>query len=805
MKKLVLILSVTMMIAGIVMTAVAADTPLKVVQKFAKESIIGWNGNITFADVNGDGHKDMVARYSKSSKMIAGIWLWRGTKFSDSVDCSIDLGMVVETKVFAGDLNGDGKADLAFLSQYSNSNPPKVVWGRATWPKTISTADMLCGAVQDSSFESQGQYSSMAIADFNADGFADLCYQIQGNDTSGTYAGLYGSMLAVYYGGAPMDSIPDWVYKGGHAYTITGTSNTITPRYFSPWHMDVGDFNGDGYMDLLTSGWNAYSSISAYNFKGSLQSMFNCGSGLIFLGGPNFNTSPRPDVILMASDNWLKYTTAAQYLWLGYSVYNAGDVNGDMVDDVSLPGWYMDIALVFAGNKSWTKAASDANVLVVRDELLSYTKNRFDFAGYADQFGVDVMSIGDVNGDGLGDLAATRNFFGGYASEERGLRLFLTKAGKKGAMKVDYETADYIQVMPGSIDFDNDGVKEFLAYDANYALCVLKVNPVYIASVADVPNDQGGHVRVSFSSTVDNDVSKYPYFSIWRALPTDAIVVTGTRGIDAVTQGFTGKASMTTSANGTSYRWEWVKNVPAQLMGNYAADVPTLYDGTLSSSGKHMFMVVAHTGDPNVFYMSDADTGASVDNLAPAAPAPFQAQIQSGKAVLTWNANDEADLKQYLVFKSSTPGIPDNAPVYASTTSLNYTDPVALGDTPVYYVVKAQDVHGNVGPGSGEIRISLVGVELIDTSVPTDYTLSQNYPNPFNPTTTIEYALKQAGSVTLKVLNVLGEEIATIESGFRPAGRYSVSFDASRLASGVYLYQIRSGNFVDVKRMMLIK
>lgn len=806
MKHLVRIACLTVLIAGIVMTSAAADKTLTVLQKFTYENNIGANNGLVFADVNGDGHKDIVAQFvNNSKKSVAGIWLWRGTKFSDSVDCTIDLGLVTEEKLTAGDLNGDGIADLAFLSQYSSTNPPKVVFGRTTWPKTITTADLVCGPVKDSTFEASGQYASMVIADFNADGYGDLCYQIQGNDTAGTYLNGYGGMLAVYFGGAPMDSIADWVYKGAQTYTITGTSNTFIPRWFSPWHMAFGDFNGDGYMDILTSGWNGYTNINEYNFKGNMQTMYNCGAGLIFFGGPDFATSPRPDVILLASDNWLKYTTPAQYLWLGYSVYNAGDVNGDGVDDISLPAWYMDIDLIFAGNKAWHKAAADSTVLFVRNELLSYTKGRFDFASYSDQFGVDVLSIGDVNGDGLGDLAVTRNYFGGYYAENPGMKLFFSKAGKQGPIQPDYETADYIKVMPGSVDVDNDGISEFLAQDANNVLTLLKVNPVFISGVTDVPFDQGGNVRVAFSSTVDNDVSKFPYFSIWRAVPSDGIVQSQIPVVTSITKDYKGHASFSGSIQGLSFGWEWIKNVPAQLQDNYSASVPTLYDSMPGTDGKHYFMVIAHTSDPNKFYTSGIDSGFSVDNLAPAMPAGIAASVVGGYAHLTWNANTETDMKQYVVYKSNVANIPDGAPVYATVVNPEFTDGVALGSSPVYYVVKAQDVHGNLSVKSNEVKISLVSVEISDSEMPTSFSLGQNYPNPFNPTTTIEYALKHAGNVTLRVMNMLGEVVSTLESGYKPAGRYRATFDASRLASGVYLYQIRTPEFVDVKRMILVK
>ena len=806
MKHITRFIGSVILLAIFVALSPASDKTLKELQKFtnSKEGIIGWNGNIFLADVNGDGYKDMVAHYSKSNKMIGGIWLWRGSKFSDSVDCSIDLTFTGEGKVYTGDLNGDGKADLAFLSQYGNSHPPKIVWGRSTWPATITKADLICGPTPDDSlFVSQGQYSSMSIGDFNADGFDDVVYQIQGDDTSGAKKGLFGGRLIMYKGGSTMDSLPDWVYKGAQTYTITGTSKTITPRYLSPWHMDKGDFNGDGKMDLLSSGWNAYSSISIYNNQGAMQSMYNCGSGIIFLGGAGFDTIP--DVIMMASDKWLKYTTPSTYLWLGYGIYNAGDINADGVDDISLPGWYFDLDLVFKGSNTWSQAATANNVLVVRDEAFAYTKNRFTFAGYADQMGMDVMSIGDVNGDGLGDLAVTRNFFGGMATEERGIDFFFTKPNQSGVIKPSYSTNNYNQLMPVNMDYDGDGRKEIFALDANNRLTILKVMPVTTASVADVPADQGGLVKLSWNSTLDNDVAKYPYFSIWRSMPGDFASSISTSPISEMTSKFSGQKLIETPQGSTSQRWEWVKNVPAALMGNYAATVQTLNDSSKVINGIHYFMVIAHTSDPNKFYMSNVDSGYSMDNLAPSAPGGLMAQKVDGYARLSWKGNAEKDFVQYAVYKSDAATIGDNATAYAYTKDTVFVDPVAAGVNDKYYAVRAIDIHDNISTNSIVIKFTPTGISEIASMGPLEYTLSQNYPNPFNPTTTINYSIKNAGMVNLSVVNVIGEVVAELTNSYKSAGRYDVTFDASRFASGVYYYRIQSGSFTQINKMVLLK
>ena len=98
----------------------------------------------------------------------------------------------------------------------------------------------------------------------------------------------------------------------------------------------------------------------------------------------------------------------------------------------------------------------------------------------------------------------------------------------------------------------------------------------------------------------------------------------------------------------------------------------------------------------------------------------------------------------------------------------------------------------------------LVGIKDLG-GVPTEFTLSQNYPNPFNPTTKISFSIPEASNVTLKVYNTLGQEVATLVNDFKTAQSYSVDFNASNLASGVYIYTLKYGNQSISKKMMLLK
>ena len=88
---------------------------------------------------------------------------------------------------------------------------------------------------------------------------------------------------------------------------------------------------------------------------------------------------------------------------------------------------------------------------------------------------------------------------------------------------------------------------------------------------------------------------------------------------------------------------------------------------------------------------------------------------------------------------------------------------------------------------------------------PDEFVLEQNYPNPFNPSTTIKYSISDNSYVTLKIYDILGEEIETLVSEEKAPGSYEVSFNAADLVSGVYIYSLKAGSFAKTKKMILMK
>ena len=130
-----------------------------------------------------------------------------------------------------------------------------------------------------------------------------------------------------------------------------------------------------------------------------------------------------------------------------------------------------------------------------------------------------------------------------------------------------------------------------------------------------------------------------------------------------------------------------------------------------------------------------------------------------------------------------------------SPKEYNFTDKNLIGGTNFVYRLKQIDNDGKY-QYSKEVEVKII---------PNQFALYQNYPNPFNPTTNIKFDLPEASWVTLKVYNIIGQEVASLINGEVNAGYHSVSFDGSKLPSGTYIYRLQTGNFIQTKKMVLLK
>ncbi len=169
----------------------------------------------------------------------------------------------------------------------------------------------------------------------------------------------------------------------------------------------------------------------------------------------------------------------------------------------------------------------------------------------------------------------------------------------------------------------------------------------------------------------------------------------------------------------------------------------------------------------------------------------------SGGGELLRLFDDQLNLIDSVHYDDALPW-PTEADGHGSTLEL--LNPNLNNDLPENWAASS----GNGTPGEKNSKITAV-VGNNKTKIPENFKLFQNYPNPFNPATTIRYAVSNAQFVSLKVYDVLGNEIATLVNKQKLPGYYSVFFDARNLASGIYIYKLTAGKFISSKKLILIK
>ncbi len=346
-----------------------------------------------------------------------------------------------------------------------------------------------------------------------------------------------------------------------------------------------------------------------------------------------------------------------------------------------------------------------------------------------------------------------------------------------------------------------------------------------IENVKDIINDQGGKVSVLWRPSYLDEGSNTTVTSyyIFRGVSTSA----ATNVISIVTPNELMKKidkhetiqnhfiSLTkSSSNSEPIFWEFVDTVQAFQLSGYAYTMQTLSDSGPQGIPWTYAMVMARTSNDSVYWFSIPDSGYSVDNLPPVGALSLAAHSQGESSLLlSWNTNHaDPDVEYYEVHRSETSNFhPGEETKIGQTTDTAFTDNASVSLFSYYRLVTV-DKHGNRSKPSAQVSLLITDVNENDVELPQQYALGQNYPNPFNPLTTISYQLPIDKWVTLKVYNVLGEEVATLVDGLQVAGYNFVEWDASGMSSGVYVYRLNVRNpstfssvFSDVKRLLLVK
>ncbi len=205
----------------------------------------------------------------------------------------------------------------------------------------------------------------------------------------------------------------------------------------------------------------------------------------------------------------------------------------------------------------------------------------------------------------------------------------------------------------------------------------------------------------------------------------------------------------------------------------------------------------------------------------PLTPQNLSVTSNNNHPYLTWDFNNEPDVfdndDAYEIQRRTrqVPGRFGNweAIDYIAGDSKSYTDfeIILEGTGSLYqaeYRIRAKDLGNHISGWSSSVFIYFGQFGKINPNNGMrlyEYQLEQNYPNPFNPSTLINYSIKSPGLITLKVYDILGVEVAELVNEVKEAGNYSVNFNASDLPNGIYFYRIIAGNFVDTKKLILLK
>ncbi|MBW7888160.1 MAG: T9SS type A sorting domain-containing protein [Bacteroidetes bacterium] len=180
----------------------------------------------------------------------------------------------------------------------------------------------------------------------------------------------------------------------------------------------------------------------------------------------------------------------------------------------------------------------------------------------------------------------------------------------------------------------------------------------------------------------------------------------------------------------------------------------------------------------------------------------FSAKSTGKNILLRWSTATEVNNSGFEIERSGADktnwksiGFKEGTGTSNTVTTYSYADQVSAGK--YYYRLKQLD-------RNGDFHYSKV-IEAVSQSVPAAFRMEQNFPNPFNPATRISYQLPGDGFVSLKVYNILGEEVSTLVNEIQPAGEYAAQFDASKLTSGIYFYTIHTAQFTKTMKMLLVK
>lgn len=522
-------------------------------------------------DVNGDGFDDAIVSQFYSSSNTWKAYIYFGGTILNSV---ADVTLIGETDnnigcvaTAAGDVNNDGYGDVIVgAPNYDNGKGKAYIYFGGVAMNNVADVTLV-------NPDSIGLFGTQAVTagDMNGDGFSDVAVSCP-NGGGGSSIGR----VHVYFGGSAINNTVDvsmFIYN-----TVMNSFGIV---------ISAGDFNGDGFSDLL---------VSSHKIN----------TAHIFLGSET--TDGISDMILSGSGS--NYSQSLSY---------AGDFNGDGFDDFLISDFMQEGRVV--------KLYYGGFIINPNPGLMFSSPESSN-----QQFGISVSGSGDINGDGFADIVICNDSYGSSGNTlGRGYSYFGGPAADT-IPDITYtgDTANIrLSIFTSSGDLNNDGLGDIIAGTLNsgkaniYLSSPPNMNPRIFYS-KDVPFDQGGKVHLKWkNSAYDISGGYVTDYKIERSLPP------GTSG----------------------FSWETIGNVTASGREDYSFTAATLNDSMSGNSGTTSFRIVAAGSDPYFSWYSNTVNAYSVDNLDPLPPQNLTANLISQDVSLDWNDNTEQDLHHYEVFR----------------------------------------------------------------------------------------------------------------------------------------------------------
>ena len=795
-------------------------------------------------DFNGDGFNDILAFNEQAEGNMATLYMMYGA--ANYADVNIDTlkyatGIQgVSNKMAYADVDNDGTSEIISISGFNDTQDAfgAVTAYQVNGSDTLQTvgSDTLSADLIGSRFHVSSFGTYMGLADLNNDGNYELTFfnyftgDLNIFELSDVAGEVYTQESIIYTdSGLNIYAIVgDYNANGGTDLVVAGddrvqlvtsdanlnfssTSVVLSEGEFVNFVENPtsninggGDVNGDGIADLIFEVSN--SNADTYGYR-------------VYFGNSNGNFNSTSE-ITYNEDNFTNDTP--DY------VFNTGDINSDGIDDYGIVyRRSSDVHIYFGG--TFSEGASADVIIDNNNDVTIYSPSTGDFNGdglsdviisssrsdiftndakvdiyfggqgfnnisdhtiqfsdvYPDTIGSlgNVRSIGDINNDGYDDMMLISEQF-----RENSNIIF---GGSTIGTSSDLELPFFAHNFGPAGDFNDDGIEDFaVAYN----------NVVYIHAGFDEPGGasfdatplvtipapqyNGTSIFTSYSffghsiTTGDFDgdsISDLAFTSVFHVDYSSGAA----KGAEAI-RIYNGSSTPDSLADGYIY----IKKDDFATVDN-ASMLDTLDSnlGTISSvpdqngDGAHELMFTGYgfsTTNAAVYYGGDLDTMGTNIGVYLEAPnqavglGPYANYIYAGRGVPAVGDFDNDNKNDYIL-----PQIGE----------FNFqVDPVYVYSSDQIGVANEEEV--------AEIR---------------EFRLNQNYPNPFNPTTRISYNLPSTGEVKLQVFDITGRLVSTVVDQRQMAGSYTLNFDASHLASGIYIYRLQASGLTKTRKMTLIK